>query len=199
MCCGLVARYLFGECGYIWCIYYRRIFITDVLDHFSGGIEHGHVHLTTSEDNKKGAFPIGMLGGLCIHAFLEGFPLGSVDEHTLEYLIWGIVVHNIPVSIVLVGFLKHQKISNIGIIASITLFACMTPLGAYLTQYLNASFPVLVSYQPIALALVIGILMHLATTIFFESIKHHKIQISKFVISLMGVLVALIIHSQHTH
>ena len=74
-------------------------FLQIVLEHFSQGIEHGHAHL-------HGSVPVSMMLGLCIHAFLEGMPLGDHvhhhhHHHTHNALLTGIALHKIPVSIVL--------------------------------------------------------------------------------------------------
>src|SRR5476651_1631645 len=44
-----------------------------VLEQFSDGIEHGHMHKHTEDHH--GVFPFAILISLCIHAFLEGMPL----------------------------------------------------------------------------------------------------------------------------
>ena len=47
-------------------------FIQILLEIFSEGIEHGHMHIHKHEN---AAFPYGMMIGLCLHSFLEGIPL----------------------------------------------------------------------------------------------------------------------------
>src|SRR5690625_2973100 len=55
-----------------------------VLELFSGGAEHGHIHY----DKPKREFPWLLFIGLSIHAFLEGLPIAE-DNH----LLWGILIH----------------------------------------------------------------------------------------------------------
>src|SRR3954464_10298179 len=43
-----------------------------VLEQFSEGIEHGHMHV---HDHDKVVFPLGIMASLCLHGFLEGMPL----------------------------------------------------------------------------------------------------------------------------
>ena len=43
-----------------------------LLEFFSGGIEHGHVHV-----HKEALVPIGLVVALCAHSFIEGIPLGN--------------------------------------------------------------------------------------------------------------------------
>ena len=61
-----------------------------------------------------------MMIGLCIHAYLEGMPLGEGGEHAGHShgsgmhgaLLTGIVMHNIPVSIVLTTLLLNGGMSR---------------------------------------------------------------------------------------
>ena len=47
-----------------------------LLEYFSQGIEHGHFH-------KSNVIPFSVLISLCLHALLEGVPLGGdLQEHT---------------------------------------------------------------------------------------------------------------------
>src|SRR5687768_10634079 len=43
-----------------------------ILEQFSEGIEHGHLHM---HKHSAHSFPLGIMLSLCIHAFLEGMPL----------------------------------------------------------------------------------------------------------------------------
>jgi zinc and cadmium transporter len=43
-----------------------------VLEQFSEGIEHGHMHI---HNHDKPIFPLGIMVSLCLHGFLEGMPL----------------------------------------------------------------------------------------------------------------------------
>src|SRR5690606_23530139 len=51
-----------------------------VLEQFSHGIEHGHVH-QESKSAQAGLFPIGIMISLCLHAFIEGMPLASNHQN----------------------------------------------------------------------------------------------------------------------
>ena len=80
------------------------IILQSVLESFSKGAEHGHVHLHTSDKR----FPSLLFVSLCIHAFSEGLPIHNAGEN----LLWAIVVHKIPIAIVLTTFLVHTKYSK---------------------------------------------------------------------------------------
>ena len=63
-----------------------------VLEFFSKGAEHGHVH----GHDKLQKMPWLLFISLCIHAFLEGFPVGH--QHKLAL---GIAIHHFPIAIIL--------------------------------------------------------------------------------------------------
>src|SRR5690554_4379466 len=55
-----------------------------VLDYFSRGVEHGHIH-----DHKLEKFPLGIFIGLFLHSMIEGLPLAGnhilhSHAHSLE-------------------------------------------------------------------------------------------------------------------
>ena len=72
-----------------------------VMDYFSKGAEHGHIH---THGNEK--LPTILFVSLCLHAFMEGIP---INDHEHQELLWAIVVHKIPITIVLGSFLVHAK------------------------------------------------------------------------------------------
>src|SRR5262249_32147894 len=78
-------------------------FVQLALDFVSMGVEHGHSH------HLHGHAPYGVVGGLCVHAFVEAMALGNAktyyDPSSRQLLLWSIVVHNYPVSIALLGML----------------------------------------------------------------------------------------------
>ena len=77
-----------------------------LLEYFSQGIEHGHFH-------KSNSIPFSVLISLCLHALLEGMPLaGHLDDHAHNALLTCIVLHNLPVSIVLITFFLQSNISK---------------------------------------------------------------------------------------
>ena len=80
------------------------IIIQSVLESFSKGAEHGHIHLHSD----KSKFPWLLFVSLCIHAFSEGLPI----HHANDNLLWAIIVHKIPIAIVLTTFLLKQTIAN---------------------------------------------------------------------------------------
>jgi len=147
-------------------------FLQIVLENFSGGIEHGHVHHT------RETMPFAMIAGLCLHAFLEAMPLTHAHG---PHLLVGIAVHKFPVSIVLLGMLMHNRSSQKRAYGLLAVFALMAPVGAFIG---NLSF--LERHAPYLLAMVIGIFMHVSTTILFESSEDHHYNRRKGIAILLG-------------
>jgi len=147
------------------------------LEYFSRGAEHGHVHLSTD----KQAFPLVLLISLSVHALIEGFPISHANN-----LLWGIVIHKIPVAIVLSFFFIKAKYSKTTTLIFLTIFAAMTPLG---TLLMDVS-PMLYTYQFEISAIAIGIFLHVSTTILFESSKDHSFNLSKVLVILFAVVLA---------
>lgn len=159
-------------------------FLQIILEHFSQGIEHGHAHL-------HGSVPVSMLLGLCIHAFLEGMPLGDHVHHhhdTHDALITGIALHKIPVSIVLLSMFIHSGMKNGYAYALLLLFAIMSPLGTFVSNYISQ----IGQFYDEIMAIVVGIFLHISTTILFESSEGHHFNTQKMVAIVLGAGVALL-------
>lgn len=157
-----------------------------VLEHFSQGIEHGHIH---HHDHR--VFPIGIMISLCLHAFLEGMPLAA--GHQTE-LVFGIAIHHIPAAFALGSLLLNTNLNKQKIGFFLLLFAAMTPLGFLTSKGISSGDIGNISqYFDKIMAIVIGIFLHISTTILFESgsADHHKFNRRKMIAVLLGVLVSL--------
>ncbi len=169
-----------------------------VLDTFSTGIEHGHVHLHSKECNTH--LPFGIIIGLMLHSFLEGLPIynlnGTVQnlQAINHQLIIGLMIHNIPISIAFVLLLKEHQTKQKNILFLLIAFSLMTPLG-YLFSYALQSFGLsnYHQYSQAAFALVIGIFLHISTAILFETSEHHKYNITKVIMMVSGIVLAYLI------
>jgi zinc transporter ZupT len=151
-----------------------------ILEFFSKGAEHGHVH----GHEVMTQIPWLLFISLCIHAFLEGFPVSH--HHDLAV---GIAIHHLPIAIILTTFFINAKLNKKAIFFFMTTFAVMTPLGTILSDYL----PILNEYYTEITAVVIGILFHISSTIIFESSEGHKFNIAKVSMIVIGILLAYFI------
>ena len=156
------------------------ILLQIILELFSKGAEHGHVHIHKHETT----FPWLLFISLCIHSFLEGFPI-----HQHNDMVYGVLVHKVPIAALISMFLFQSKFSKMQIIAFLLVFTAMTPLGTYISNTSNLSIQLAHSIN----AIVIGIFFHISTTILFESGEGHKFNLSKFVSIILGVGVAYLI------
>ncbi len=167
-----------------------------IIDTFSTGIEHGHVHLHSNHCEEH--LPYGIIIGLCLHSFLEGLPIYNLNaqnnQHINYQLILGLGIHNLPITIAFVSLLKeHQKIKWKNMLL-LGVFALMTPLG-YLASYILQSIGLsdYANYAQLAYALVIGIFLHISTAILFETSDHHKYNVAKMVVMTFGIILAYFI------
>ncbi|GGH75281.1 ZIP family metal transporter [Phaeocystidibacter marisrubri] len=152
-----------------------------LMDFLSRGVEHGHTH---SGDVMKGILPIGIFAGLFIHAFMEGLPTFGMNDVSLRGFVIAVALHKIPVAIVLYVLLKEASIPPIRLWLSILAFSLMAPLGSLTISVL----PVLQEWTTQISAFVIGIFLHVSTTILYESSKDHKFNVRKLVVVILGAL-----------
>ena len=151
-----------------------------ILEFFSKGAEHGHVH----GHEIMTQIPWLLFISLCIHAFLEGFPVSH--HHDLAI---GIAIHHLPIAIILTTFFINASLNKKAIFFFMVTFAVMTPLGTILSDYL----PILNVYYTEITAIVIGILFHISSTIIFESSEGHKFNIAKVSMIVIGIALAYFI------
>jgi len=159
-----------------------------ILEQFSQGIEHGHIH---KHPHGSPAFPFGIMISLCLHAFLEGMPLVRDPHHQLVY---GIGLHHIPAAFALGSVLLQSRVNKNTIIFLLAVFALMTPLG-YLFSYELSSGAIadLTAYFDRIMAIVIGIFLHISTTILFESSVDHHFNLKKSIAVIAGIATALLL------
>ncbi|MEI6174173.1 MAG: ZIP family metal transporter [Bacteroidota bacterium] len=159
------------------------------LELITEGAEHGHAH-AHAEGEK--ASPFLLLIGLCIHSFLEGMPIVHGFDLKLQHtLVIGIVIHNIPISLTLMSLFIHYGCSKSRAFIYLAIFALMTPLGSVFSNLLDSALTSsLESYFNYILAVVIGIFLHVSTSILFETEENHKYNLQKFITVCFGLLVA---------
>ena len=161
---------------YIMC----GILLQIILEFFSKGAEHGHVHIHKDDTE----FPWLLFVSLCIHSFLEGFPI-----HQHNDMVFGVLIHKIPIAILITAFLLKSSYSKFQIIIFLVVFAAMTPLGTFISNHSS----LMINYVDVINAIVIGIFLHISTTILFESSEGHKFNLSKLVAICLGILIAYFI------
>lgn len=150
------------------------------LEFFSKGAEHGHVHLHKNDTT----FPWMLFVSLSIHSFLEGIPI-----HNHDHLLLGIIIHKVPIAIILTVFFIQANYSRKNTLIFLFLFSLMTPAGSFAAEKLAF----LKEYYVEATAVVIGIFLHVSTTILFESSEGHKFNLAKLLIVIFAAFLAFLL------
>lgn len=171
------------------------------LELLTKGIEHGHGHAHECIETHDHSVhfpkvaPIGLMIGICVHSFLEGMPIvEGFDEHVQHSLTLGIIIHNIPISFVLMSIFIQSGMSKRKAFTLLGIFALMTPAGSMVSGFLSEKFAENISdYFSIIMGIVIGIFLHVSTSILFETSEDHQYNIKKFVTVLLGIAIALLI------
>jgi zinc transporter ZupT len=170
-----------------------------ILEFFSGGIEHGHVHA-----HKGQKLPWGLFISLSVHSILEGIPLGNQlighdmlahahgHSHDDDSLLLGILFHQLPVSIALMTLLINTKIGQLKSWLVLMLFGLMTPLGVFLGAMQVPGVDSLDFH--VILAVVVGMFLHISTTIIFETSENHKFNLLKLLSIFVGCGLAIFIN-----
>lgn len=168
-------------------------FLQILLEFFSEGIEHGHIHVHKHAEH---AFPLTMMIGLSIHSFLEGMPLAESFIHeTTDFkssLLIGIILHNIPIAIALMSMLIQSHTKKTTAIFLLLFFAAMAPLGVLLSNSIGHNILNMSLYFNGIMGIVIGIFLHISTTILFESTENHRFNLLKFITIILGAGIAVI-------
>lgn len=151
-----------------------------LLEFFSKGAEHGHVHIHEHETG----FPWVLFISLCIHSFLEGFPI-----HQHNDMVYGVLIHKIPIAALITTYLVQSKFTTRQIVGFLVTFAIMTPLGTLISN--KVSF--VGNYLFFINAIVVGIFFHISTVILFESNENHRFNLTKLVVIILGIFVAYMI------
>jgi zinc transporter ZupT len=181
-----------------------------LLEYFSEGVEHGHAHNHShadhghthihAEDGKKWFknIPFALLLSLSVHSVIEGIPVfgtltgaNVVDSHGHNHgndnsLLLGIILHQIPVAIALMTVFISKGMSKSKQWFWLLVFGCMTPIGVVLGMFISPNEDIL----NFMLAVVVGMFLHISTTIIFESGENHKYNIAKLSLILLGASLA---------
>jgi zinc and cadmium transporter len=162
-----------------------------LMETFSEGIEHGHVHVHA---HPTATFPLALMIGLCIHSFLEGMPLMARLDHESFYpLLGGIILHHIPVAMALAGMLAASGLRRGTTLTLLLIFSLMAPAGSLFSHVLGTVAGDLSVYYYRVMAVVIGIFLHISTTILFESSEEHRFNYLRLGIILAGAAAAMMI------
>jgi len=163
-------------------------FFQIILEAFSHGIEHGHYHIHPEKSAMGYVLPLS--GSLYMHSFLEGLPLHGTDPMN-NPIFWGIILHNIPISFAYVTLMLGLGISKKTAWMLLGGFAVITPIG-WLTSSVLSGIESIENIHRWALSVIVGIFLHISTTIIFETGENHRYNLQKLVTILIGFLLGLL-------
>ncbi|MFM9143411.1 MAG: ZIP family metal transporter [Bacteroidota bacterium] len=198
-------------------------FMQWMLEKFSAGIEHGHMH---SGHDHRCDHPIhpdqaptnhhehslffragtvrytGLILSLSLHGLVEGIPLaGSVTlGPTATFwspLLLGILLHKAPTTFALTAMMIQQKARTWFIVGSVLVVASMTPMGMFMGYWMGQGGTQSREVLHALMALATGSFLQIASTILYESSQNHRLKPSQAVGALLGALVALAMGHPH--
>ncbi|HQW86415.1 MAG TPA: ZIP family metal transporter [Flavobacteriales bacterium] len=155
-----------------------------VLEFFSHGIEHGHMHTSPGR-----ALPLLTLLSLCLHSFTEGMPFADARVHGDVPFLLGVLLHKLPMAIALATVLQRSQVPLSRSWTMITVFALAAPAGILVGSLGGGSLGEEFLHR--ALAVAIGMLLHIGTTIIFETTPEHRFNLQRFAAVLLGAALAL--------
>lgn len=185
-----------------------------LLEYSSKGIEHGHFHAHEHDEHCHDGFawnrlPWAALGSLALHAALESMPVLDHTHHahhqghvhgplSLDLIDWGLVtglvLHKVPVAMVLMAMMMEQHVPRrmgwivlvaFGLAPTLGMLAFDSVFHLLSAEYVQV-FPAWMQ------ALVVGILLHIGTTVLFEAGDGHAFNRKKFLATAAGVGVSLL-------
>ena len=167
-----------------------------VLEAFSQGIEHGHVHHEAGAEG-RGRVPLLLLLALVLHSLLEGSILvrgsgtGAVGSNFYAVAL-GVALHHMPAAVALATLLRVRLGSFGRVWPWLLVFALASPAGLLLSNYVLLQQLLGSGVYAALLGLVAGNFLHVSTTILFETNPdHHHLNWPKLAATAAGVLLAL--------
>lgn len=173
-------------------------FVQLLIEFISGGAEHGHGHCEDDHKHKSSTTitPYALLIGISLHAFFEGMPFANQfagHSQIGHSLLLGIIIHKIPISVVLMSLFLNSSSTRLRAYILLLIFALASPLGALTGGYIGEALNIDLDYfYKIIMAILVGIFLHVSTTILFESNTTHKFNLFKLLIIFLGVAIAIL-------
>ncbi|MFN6114821.1 MAG: ZIP family metal transporter [Flavobacteriales bacterium] len=150
-----------------------------VLEFFSHGIEHGHMHATPGK-----ALPFITLASLCLHSFAEGMPFADAEVAGNMPFLAGVLLHKMPMAVALATVLQRSDSGGGRTWTLLVVFALAAPMGILAGHLVDSGDGG--HFLDRMLALAIGMLLHISTTIIFESAPEHRFNAQRFAAVLVG-------------
>ena len=171
-------------------------FLQQILEIFTAGAEHGHVHKVDHQHSHKPGLAISLLIGLSVHSLLEGSLLthAHANPATTSNLViaLGIGLHKLPAAFAMMTILLCYYKTKTKPVLFLVLFTLASPLGLIISQYaIDVQFFTQETIN-VLFAVVSGSFLYISTTIVFESTPGHHVKFSKLMVLLLGAGVAVL-------
>ena len=181
-------------------------FLQQLLEYFTSGVEHGHIHTHEHRGHDHHKHPphrhgnkaisaLVLLFALCIHAFLEGTilakPIGIGSVYDVNAILLGIALHRAPAAFALMTVLASQLHSRTKALPHLVGFSLAAPAGLLLSTYLANHEIISTTGLVYLYALVSGNFLQISTTIVFESSPEHRFNAKKMAVATVGALLAV--------
>lgn len=178
-------------------------FLQQLLEYFTSGVEHGHIHTQDHHNHgdhahthtHRAVSAIVLLSALCVHAFLEGSMLAQPVTMGFGYdvnaILLGIALHRAPAAFALMTVLASQLHSRNKALPHLLIFSLAAPVGLLISSYFVESQVLSETGLIYLYALVSGNFLHISTTIVFESSPEHRFNAKKLAVAIVGALVAV--------
>ncbi|HMP98359.1 MAG TPA: ZIP family metal transporter [Cyclobacteriaceae bacterium] len=191
-----------GNVKFIGLFVLAGFFLQQILEYFTSGVEHGHMHVAHVHDDHhhhhgNGISALVLLSALCMHAFLEGSMLAQPQQmgptYDVNAVLLGIVLHRAPAAFALMTVLSIQLGGRTKAIPHLVAFSLAAPLGLFISNYFVEQQIISETGLIWLYALVCGNFLHISTTIVFESSPEHSFNARKLSVAILGALVAVVV------
>jgi zinc transporter ZupT len=173
-------------------------FLQMILEYFSSGVEHGHIHLDHSHgpSHDHSPLPYSMFISLCLHSFLEGtllmHPFHTHAHEGAQTLLIGLVLHKIPESFALISILLFGLKNRYIAVALLIVYSLCSPAGLIASDLFFHNLQVDETIFQFLFAIVAGNFLYISTTIFFETSPDHKFKISRLAVLILAAVMAIV-------
>lgn len=168
-------------------------FLQQILEYFTSGIEHGHIHHHHGGEKKISALVL--LAALCLHAFLEGGilaePRGFWPGYDPVAILIGIALHRAPAAFALMAVLSDQLKSRQRAVPYLVFFSLAAPAGLFISNFFADAALLNGAGMMAIYALVSGNFLHISTTIVFESSPDHHFNAKRLLVAVLGAVTAV--------
>jgi len=185
----------------------------------SAAVGHVHDHSTCRPEQpvqgkhattpRGTGMPWAIFLSLCLHALIEAMPLGHAGHdheghhhahgmvsgwaHLDVQLLVGIAMHHIPVAVVIMGMMQAMGVARGNRWIALAVFGLMPALGMGLFEWLfHSDWTLQPSLWALSQGVLIGFLLHISTTMLFESGDGHRFNAAKLAVTLLGLLIAVV-------